>query len=185
MRHEGGNLIYALSNGKLVSVEDVPAGLKCDCFCPACGEHLVAKKGQKMTHHFAHKAGTNCAFGYQTSLHLLAKDILANARRMVIPELYLRPDKPWLRDHLISPAREILIDEVDVEQNHGSIIPDVAVYAGGKKFFVEIYVTHAVDEEKLSKLKQAGISTIEIDLSKADRYIQACLLYTSPSPRDS
>ena len=82
MRHEGGNLIYALSNGKLVSVEDVPAGLKCDCFCPACGEQLVAKKGQKMTHHFAHKAGTNCAFGYQTSLHLLAKDILANARRM-------------------------------------------------------------------------------------------------------
>ena len=124
MRHEGGNLIYAISNGKLVSVEDVPAGLKCDCFCPACGEQLVAKKGQKMTHHFAHKAGTNCAFGYQTSLHLLAKDILANARRMVIPELYLRPDKPWLRDHLISPAREILIDEVDVEQNHGSIIPD-------------------------------------------------------------
>ena len=67
----------------------------------------------------------------------------------------------------------ILIDEVDVEQNHGSIIPDVAVYAGGKKFFVEIYVTHAVDVEKLSKLKQSGISTIEIDLSKADRYIQA------------
>ena len=93
MRHEGGNLIYALSNGKLVSVEDVPAGLKCDCFCPACGEQLVAKKGQKMTHHFAHKAGTNCAFGYQTSLHLLAKDILANARRMVIPELYLRSEK--------------------------------------------------------------------------------------------
>ena len=47
MRHEGGNLIYALSHGKLVSVEDVPAGLKCDCFCPACGEQLVAKKDKK------------------------------------------------------------------------------------------------------------------------------------------
>ena len=34
--------------------------------------------------------------------------------------------------------------------------PDDAAYAGGKKFFVEIYVTHAVDEEKLSKLKQTG-----------------------------
>ena len=143
-------------------------GSNVTAFAPPAGSSLW----QKMTHHFAQKAGTNCAFGYQTSLHLLAKDILANARRMVIPELYLRPDKPWLRDHLISPAREILIDEVDVEQNHGSIIPDVAVYAGGKKFFVEIYVTHAVDEEKLSKLKQSGISTIEIDLSKADRYIQ-------------
>lgn len=173
MRHEGGNLIYALSNGTLVSVEDVPAGLKCDCFCPACGEQLVAKKGQKMIHHFAHRAGTNCAFGYQTSLHLLAKEILAHARRMVVPELYLRPDKPWLRDHLISPAREIFIDDVAVEQNYGSIIPDVAVYADGKKFFVEIYVTHAVDAEKLAKLEQAGISTIEIDLSKTDRYIQA------------
>ena len=173
MRHESGNLIYALSNGTLVSVEDVPAGLKCDCFCPACGEQLVAKKGQKMIHHFAHRAGTNCAFGYQTSLHLLAKEILAHARRMVVPELYLRPDKPWLRDHLISPAREIFIDDVAVEQNYGSIIPDVAVYADGKKFFVEIYVTHAVDAEKLAKLEQARISTIEIDLSKTDRYIQA------------
>ena len=35
--------------------------------------------------------------------------------------------------------------------------PDDAAYAGGKKFFVEIYVTHAVDEEKLSKLKQTVI----------------------------
>ena len=35
--------------------------------------------------------------------------------------------------------------------------PDDAAYAGGKKLFVEIYVTHAVDEEKLSKLKQTGI----------------------------
>ena len=92
---------------------------------------------------------------------------------MVVPELYLRPDKPWLRDHLISPAREIFIDDVAVEQNYGSIIPDVAVYADGKKFFVEIYVTPAVDAEKLAKLEQAGISTIEIDLSKTDRYIQA------------
>ena len=35
--------------------------------------------------------------------------------------------------------------------------------------FIEIFVTHKIDEEKLNKIKSAGISTIEIDLSKMDR----------------
>lgn len=33
-------------------------------------------------------------------------------------------------------------------------------------FFVEIFVTHRIDGEKLEKLRQARISTIEIDLRK-------------------
>ncbi|MBR9847520.1 MAG: hypothetical protein GYB35_16100 [Algicola sp.] len=36
----------------------------------------------------------------------------------------------------------------------------------GRKLFIEIAVTHYVDEEKLRKIENSGISTIEIDLSE-------------------
>jgi len=42
---------------------------------------------------------------------------------------------------------------------------------GGRKLLVEVIVTHAVDDEKLSKIKELGISAIEIDLSSAPRDI--------------
>lgn len=65
------------------------------------------------------------------------------------------------------------------------IIPDIVVYSGDKYFFIEIYVTHPIDDEKLKKLKGKKISTIEIDLSKEKRDISVeelsdILLKTSP-----
>lgn len=39
------------ADGKLVYVDDVPNGNKCGCFCPACKEPLMAKKGEKRRHH--------------------------------------------------------------------------------------------------------------------------------------
>ena len=32
--------------GKIVSVDDVPRGLKCDCHCPSCLGRLVARQGE-------------------------------------------------------------------------------------------------------------------------------------------
>ncbi|OUP28231.1 topoisomerase DNA-binding C4 zinc finger domain-containing protein [Faecalibacterium sp. An192] len=57
------------------------------------------------------------------------------------------------------------------EQHFDGVIPDVVVYSGEKYFFIEIFVTHPVDERKLSKLQNNNISTLEIDLSKFDRMI--------------
>ena len=69
------NLVYAIKDGAGISIEDADRGLKCGCVCPACGEPLVAKKGTKVMHHFAHHSGSTCEYGYETSLHLMAKDI--------------------------------------------------------------------------------------------------------------
>lgn len=159
------NLIYALKNGVITSVANVESGLRCGCVCPACGEPLVAKKGAKMMHHFAHHAGGDCEYGYETSLHLAAKEILLGAKRMVIPAVYLHFPDSYKNDELICEAKEISIDRVELEKRFGDIIPDVVVYSGGKRFFVEIYVTHSIDEDKLAKIQKADVSTIEIDLS--------------------
>lgn len=163
------NLIYALRHGEIVSIDDVESGLKCECTCPACGELLVAKKGQNMIHHFAHHSGNICEYGHESSLHLAAKDILTKMRKILIPPVYLKFPDSHKEKELISEAKEIYIESVDLEKRYNNIIPDVVVYAGGKKFFIEICVTHPIDDQKLEKIRDANISAMEIDLSKKDK----------------
>ena len=85
---------------------------------------------------------------------------------MVIPPVYVEFPHSGKPKELISKEREISIDDVELEKRFDDIIPDIVVYFGDKYFFIEIYVTHPIDDEKLKKLKEKNISTIEIDLSK-------------------
>lgn len=159
------NLITALKDGQIVHIDDVGNGLKCGCVCPACGEPLVAKKGAKVKHHFAHYAGHSCEYGYESSLHLAAKDILSKAERILLPPVYVSFPDSYKKDELAYDATEIKIDRVELEKRFNDVVPDIVIYSGGKQLFVEVYVTHPVDAQKLEKLRKANISTIEIDLS--------------------
>lgn len=167
------NLIYALRNDEITSIADVPSGLKCGCVCPACGAALVAKKGSKRMHHFAHYTGENCEYGYESSLHLAAKDILSRAKKIMIPSVYVHFPSSGKSKELVSQEMEIEVDHVELEKRFNDIIPDIVVYAGNKFFFVEIFVTHPIDEKKLAKLAEQGISTIEIDLSHIEKSVTA------------
>ena len=160
------NLTYALKDGISVHIDDVESGLKCGCICPACGAQLVAKKGAKMMHHFSHHTGQNCEYGYESSLHLAAKDILSRAQHFTLPPVYIEFPQSYREKILLSEAKKIAIEYVELEKRFNDIVPDIVVYAGGKQLFVEICVTHSVDEKKLDKLRKSNISTIEIDLSK-------------------
>lgn len=178
-------LIYALKDGNIVSIDEVQSGKDCGCVCPACGDELIARKGEKRMHHFAHRSNEDCEYGYESSLHLAAKDILSRSKKMVIPPVYVEFPQSGKPKELISMEREISIDDVELEKRFDDIILDIVVYSGDKYFFIEIYVTHPIDDEKLKKLKEKNISTIEIDLSKIKRDISVeelsdILLKTSP-----
>ena len=80
---------YALKNGMITSISDVERGLKCGCVCSACGAKLVARKGTKKIHHFAHYAGEDCEYGYESSLHLAAKEILSKSKKMIVPPTFV------------------------------------------------------------------------------------------------
>ena len=104
---------------------------------------------------------------------------------MVIPPVYVEFPQSGKPKELISKGREISIDDVKLEKRFDDIIPDIVVDSGDEHFFIEIYVTHPIDDEKLKKLKEKKISTIEIDLSKEKRDISVeelsdILLKTSP-----
>ena len=164
-------LIYALKDGNIVSIDDVPSGKECGCVCPACGDELIARKWQKRMHHFAHRSNEDCEYGYESSLHLAAKTILSRSEKMVIPPVYVEFPQSGKPKELISKERGIPIDDVKLEKRFDDIIPDIVVDSGDEHFFIEIYVTHPIDDEKLKKLKEKKISTIEIDLSKIKRDI--------------
>lgn len=166
-------LLFALNEeGSLVHVDKVENGQACKCTCPACGEALVAKQGKSdRIHHFAHASGKDCEHAYESSLHLAAKSILENSQNFVIPPIYVRFPLSNKESVLIQEETKIKIDQVKLEKRFDCVIPDVIVESDGKELFVEIFVTHRVDDEKLQKIKEAKISTLEIDLSDVDRNI--------------
>ena len=164
------NLIYSLKNGELVHISQVESGLKCGCCCPSCGAALIARKGKKMMHHFAHYHADECEHGYESSLHMAAKNIISEAKEIWIPQVDILFDS-YKSKILLHEATLIQVDDVRLEKRMGDIIPDVVIKSNGKEFIIEIYVTHAIDNEKLIKIKKRNISTLEIDLSKQETAI--------------
>ena len=165
------HLQYGIKDNKLVHISEVEKGLECNCICPACKSKLIAKKENKVIHHFAHYNADECEYGYQTALHLAAKEILFNAKEMIIPSLFLKFPYTNRSSIKIFDEQRITIDNIELEKTYNDIVPDIVVYSHGSKFFVEIYVTHAIDDVKLEKIKNAKVSTLEIDLSKIERDI--------------
>jgi len=171
------HLVFGLRNGSLLHVADVERGLACECSCPACQEPLVAKKGPKTQHHFAHASGSECAVALETALHIAAKSIFEEHKHITLPPVALVL-KGGRRDIPIADMKRYAIDRVALEQRMGNIVPDVVATVGGKPLIVEIRVTHAVDDSKLERIKALGVSAIEVDLSAAPRSFEREALTT-------
>lgn len=140
-------------NGNLVYIDNAKNGLDCNCFCPACKQPLVAKNaGTKREHHFAHFSVVECEHAYQTALHYMAKDLFLEMQYLT----FIKNNVPV----------QYKIDNVELECKVNEIIPDILVTCDGKRFIVEIFVTHAVDDIKKQKIRDLKFSAIEIDLSR-------------------
>lgn len=140
-------------DGKLIYINEARNGLACECVCPGCKRVLIAKNGgKKREHHFAHLNVVECEHGYQSALHYMAKDLFLEMPCLTFLE----------KGRLV----QYKIDTVELEKKVSDIIPDIIVTCDGKQFIVEIYVTHAVDDEKKAKIKEMQISAVEIDLSR-------------------
>lgn len=158
------NVTYALKDGVLTHISDVESGLKCGCVCAGCKGELIAKKGEIKVHHFAH-VNAECAHAYESALHLLAKDLFCQLKDFRLP-VYSAESVPFSKT---MPVISISDFEAKKEVWFGSFKPDVVLYKNDiPVLFVEIAVTHFVDDEKYNKIANLGISCIEIDLSKQD-----------------
>ncbi len=163
-------------DGRLLRAEEVDSGLACGCRCPGCGDRLVARnRGNRRRSHFAHHKAPESRACYETALHKMAKQILLEARGLLLPAF----SKPPVYD---ASGREYTFDECHAEPRlwayhtaHEEMrradldgrTPDV-VLIGPKPqrpLLVEVRVTHQVDEAKIELVRKRDEAMMEIDLS--------------------
>ncbi|MEE1272337.1 MAG: competence protein CoiA family protein [Bacteroidales bacterium] len=180
------DLTYALdSEGKLVNIGDVESGKKCGCFCPACKESLVARKGKIRKHHFAHSSGISCEHAYESMLHQLAKEkfkeAFDNNEEFIIQYEYksycnkkgvckyiplgdcsTKTIKTFNLKHYYDTCEQ----EKGYDNNNRR--SDLKIYStknpSYKPIYLEFCVTHASDSEKL----HSGNKIIEILIESED-----------------
>lgn len=189
--HSAYRLTYAIDQtGQLVSVDNVPVGNKCGCFCPACKEPLIAKnQGTKRKHHFAHQSGTECDYAVESMLHILAKD--------KIREAFLSKSEFWIEFEYksycandkeckfirYSKCCERNTQRFDIKQYYDSCEQEVpydninrrsdlkifsSTHPKRDPIYLEFCVTHASDREKL----HSGNKIIEIRIESVDDVLQ-------------
>lgn len=151
------------ADGSLAHISEVERGKKCDCVCPACERALIARKGTRLAHNFAHQGGHACAGVRETNAHAWAKRILGERKELWLPAGCAVAGKSRRQTFAAGPFK---FDRARLEKREGSIIPDVVLSAKGRELIVEILVTHACDDAKISKIRDQGKSALEIDLSR-------------------
>lgn len=157
---ESLKLPYGLKNGKIVHISEISEsqrGLKCGCVCPVCNEPLQARIGSKRTKHFAHSS--NCPTATETALHMMAKDIILNNRRLLLPHVEFAYD-------IIKPSKYFKYTRAEAEVAMNGVKPDLMISDGKNTLYIEIVVTHDVDDDKYEKIKAMNISVLKIDLEK-------------------
>lgn len=159
----GGIGIWALLDGQVTSIANVPRGKACGCRCPGCNEPVLAKKGAKVAHHFAHAGGANCSA--ESRLHRIAKLLVASHKRIAAPLLTLNPGAPPGPVLSVGPLATLSFESAEVEKAIGDVRPDVVGRMHDRIIAIEIRVTHAVDDAKARALSKAGIESLEVDLS--------------------
>ncbi|MET4695182.1 hypothetical protein [Endozoicomonas lisbonensis] len=176
----GLKIPFGLKNGKLVSVSEVDSGLACNSICPACKGILQAKKGYSgRVHHFSHDPSNKdeCISGYETSIHLMAKQILEEEGKVNLPEYKVSVSDTDIDGNSHSESEILYIkgslkmDSVVLEKNIDEIRPDIIGFFEGEQILIEIAVSHFVSLEKKDKIKKLGIQAVEIDLSKINPLI--------------
>ncbi len=179
-------------DGRVMSIQEVPRGLDCQCTCPACEAPLVAKKGRRQAWHFSHAPGTSCAGALESALHIAVKQIIEEAKGLRVPTCtvvrfpeehlnrltrirtgfvappYCYSDMPdgWVErvgaGRASSRGQDVEFDAVLVEHQEGDIRPDLVAIKGNRRLYIEVAVTHFIDDEKLRRIRARKTAAIEI-----------------------
>lgn len=164
--------LFAIDKHNLVrSVDEVSRGLACECTCPNCGEKVIARQGDVREWHFAHATVAECDFAAESALHRAAKQVLLQNKGISIPirkvnETVTLPDGRIGVGEATRPEMWIDFITVDAEMTFNNVRPDITASIGSTYLFIEVAVTHFVDDNKMQSLNVLNIPTIEIDLAR-------------------
>lgn len=166
---EGLRVPFGLRDGCLYPPSQVDNGLSCGCQCPGCDAQLIAnhpKSGTKRPY-FSHYRTAPCPGGYETAVHWMAKQIIQEAGWVTLPAKTVHvsveiPSHAPIEGEIPFKPHEASLTEVVQEQKAERWRPDLtAILKNGATLYIEIRVTHAVEEPKAERLD----NLMEIDLS--------------------
>ncbi|SDO28182.1 hypothetical protein [Vreelandella arcis] len=160
---------YAEKDGCLVppSEELHQQKLEAGCICPGCHVPLTVRRSKLNNLHFVHVAGKACSGGFETAVHRMAKQIIENEARLLLPT-YTHTFREEVAGEEIKQtakfsAKWTRLANIRQETRLDRWVPDVsATLPDGTSIYIEIFVTHAVEEAK----SEAITNLVEIDLSK-------------------
>lgn len=159
-------------NGRLITTDVGQRGG--NYTCPNCRQRLIFRAGEIRQRHFAHK-GNAC--DPETYLHQAAKLALGQ-------ELERRTDAQQgfnilaygTLQHIESGTERVVSTEytqslhpynvlsgqpsIAIEERHAGFVPDILVKGQSQTYFIEIFVTHPVSEEKIA----SGIPIIQVKI---------------------
>ena len=160
----------------MLAPAEVDSGIACGCTCVGCGANLIAKKGAKVSWHFAHHISSGTQSCVESAIHAAAKQILLDANYLRVPmvamsaQRRLKSGRQHTKVVTLSPDRLIRFDYSRSEVWEGAVgvRPDVVGYRGERRLLVEMYFMHAVDLAKQQKLEALGIPALEVNLFGLD-----------------
>lgn len=190
MKKNDPQIPYALDReGHMAYVDDVPNGKNCRCICPSCRQPLEAcNGGTKRQHYFRHQSGIQCEHAYEGMLHKLAEERIKKAfdesdvmnvryqyrsycKYKATCKLYSYCGKCY--DESQSEKCFNLKDWYDcceleesyTDMNRRSDLKlTSSTHPSRKPVYIEIWVTHKSDQQKLS----SGAKIIEVKIDKVE-----------------
>lgn len=154
---------YAICSrtNKLIHIDNVMSGLKCNCVCPGCGDKMVARKGKIKEHHFAHYIVSEKDSCRMTMIHRFFQEYFTILDFLEIPEMEM-----IAHDTIINiPRRNLRVLSAQKEIKIGSYRADVLLKTSIGEIIIEICVTHKSTREKIDYFKINNLAAIEYDFS--------------------
>lgn len=157
-------LTYALDkNGALVDINQVPRGLECECKCPDCNAQLIARKGNKRQAHFAHYGDTDCKGARMTALHMLAQEIIQEEKKIRTPHYkeYYEDESKIIEFSSVELETRFKTQDVDRRPDCVGVVESKG---RSTTVWIEIKVTHGIDEEKKRDIELLEAICMEVNL---------------------
>ena len=172
-----GSILYGRGpDGELRHIEDVERGEACNCVCPdpSCGQTLIARKGTKRAHHFAHKRGT-CEWAVEYVVSAVAERVVRKAGAMVFPRLIYRNALNNDEEEELSQSRRMRITSARLVEESGRGNPDLLVTCSDKsgatrEFLVVLCLVHGLSRKSKEAIRQSGRDAFAVDLKLLLKY---------------
>lgn len=151
---------YALhkNTNKIVHVDSVPNGKRCECICKNCGDALVAKNnGRVVRHHFSHTTKEESRDCQMTQLHIGMQQHFLSISKFTFPQNSLSLDDT----DIFVPEFSTDISKSTLEYKIGKYWADVYLETGVGDVAIEVWVTHECEEEKRQYYIDHQIDSIE------------------------